>query len=168
MRYAAGGWYYKRWCGLSVDGYSHQRGRASVSNAIAGVRNARLDDSQMDARAEIDFSLVKNVVEQGHASARVMIQLDLEHILRRFEALQSAEVTLAAGGNTEAMFEEYHARTRNTVVGTTDQRVWGRSSGRGRVPCSHHPRCHHSTTRPWRVRCTLRLCRISWPREWNQ
>ena len=127
-----------------------------------------LDDSQMDARGKLDFQLVKDVVEQGHASARVMIQLDLEHILRCFEALQSAEVTLAAGGNTEAMFEEYHARTRNTVVGTTDQRVWGRSSERGRVPCSHHPRCHHSTTRPWRVRCTLRLCRISWPREWNQ
>jgi len=76
-----------------------------------------LDDSQMDARGELDFQLVKDIVEQGHAEARAMIQLDLDHILRRVEALQSAEVTPITGGNTEAMLEEYHARTRNTVVG---------------------------------------------------
>jgi len=76
-----------------------------------------LDDSQMDARGELDFQLVKDIVEQGHAEARAMIQLDLDRILRRVEALQSAEVTPITGGNTEAMLEEYHARTRNTVVG---------------------------------------------------
>ena len=75
-----------------------------------------LDDSQMDARGELDFQLVKDIVEQGHAEARAMIQLDLDRILRRVEALQSAEVTPIIGGNTEAMLEEYHVRTRNTVV----------------------------------------------------
>lgn len=76
-----------------------------------------LDDSQMDARGELDFQLVKDIVEQGHAEARAMIQQDLDRILRRVEALQSAEVTPIIGGNTEAMLEEYHARTRNAVVG---------------------------------------------------
>ena len=76
-----------------------------------------LDDSQVDARGELDFQLVKDIVEQGHAEARAMIQLDLDRILRRVEALQSAEVTPIIGGNTEAMLEEYHTRTRNTVVG---------------------------------------------------
>lgn len=76
-----------------------------------------LDDSQVDARGELDFQLVKDIVEQGHAEARAMIQQDLDRILQRVEALQSAEVTPVSGGNTEAMLEEYHARTRNTVVG---------------------------------------------------
>ena len=76
-----------------------------------------LDDSQVDARGELDFQLVKDIVEQGHAEARAMIQQDLDRILRRVEALQSAEVTPINGGNTEAMLEEYHTRTRDTVVG---------------------------------------------------
>jgi hypothetical protein len=76
-----------------------------------------LDDSQVDARGELDFQLIKDVVEQGHAEARAMIQQDLDCILRRVEALQSAETTPISGGNPEAMLEEYHARTRNTVVG---------------------------------------------------
>jgi hypothetical protein len=76
-----------------------------------------LDDSQVDARGELDFQLVKDIVEQGHAEARVMIQQDLDRILRRVEALQSAEVTPISGRDTEAMLEDYHARTRNTVVG---------------------------------------------------
>ena len=76
-----------------------------------------LDDSQVDARGELDFQLVKDIVEQGHAEARAVIQQDLDRILRRVEALQSAEVTPITGNNPEAMLEEYHARTRNTVVG---------------------------------------------------
>ncbi|KAH9067004.1 hypothetical protein EDB83DRAFT_2542288 [Lactarius deliciosus] len=75
-----------------------------------------LDDSQMDARGELDFQLVRDIVEQGHAEARAVIQQDLDRILRRVEALQSAEVTPINGGGTEAMLEEYHARTRDTVV----------------------------------------------------
>src|SRR6266702_383311 len=102
-------------------------GSASTEAAINGVVSlfraqlqesaARgLDDSQMDARGELDFQLVRDIVEQGHVEARAVIQQDLDRILRRVEALQSAEVTPINGGNTEAMLEEYHARTRNTVV----------------------------------------------------
>ncbi|KAI9436935.1 hypothetical protein H4582DRAFT_366964 [Lactarius indigo] len=92
-------------------------GVVSLFRAQLQVSAARgLDDSQMDARGELDFQLVKDIVEQGHAEARAVIQQDLDRILRRVEALQSAEVTPINGGNTEAMLEEYHARTRNTVV----------------------------------------------------
>ncbi|KAI9451537.1 hypothetical protein F5148DRAFT_1290056 [Russula earlei] len=76
-----------------------------------------LDDSEVDARGELDFQLVKDIVEHGHAEARAAIQQDLNRILRRVEALQSAEVTPITGRNTEAMLEEYHARTQTTVVG---------------------------------------------------
>ena len=107
----------------------NNNGGASTEAAINGVVSlfraqlqesaARgLDDSQMDARGELDFQIVKDIVEQGHAEARAIIQLDLDRILRRVEAMQqqqsSAECTPINNG--EAMLEEYHARTRNTVV----------------------------------------------------
>lgn len=59
-----------------------------------------LDDSQMDARGKLDFQLVKDVVEQGHAGARamIMIQLDIERIRRRVEATRSAEVSWLLAG----------------------------------------------------------------------
>ncbi|KAH9053318.1 hypothetical protein EDB87DRAFT_1652018 [Lactarius vividus] len=92
-------------------------GVVSLFRAQLQVSAARgLDDSQMDARGELDFQLVRDIIEQGHAEARAAIQQDLDRILRRVEALQSAEVTPINGGGTEAMLEEYHARTRNTVV----------------------------------------------------
>ena len=75
-----------------------------------------LDDSQVDAVGELGFQLVKDIIEQGHAEAQSMIQQDLDRILCHVEALQSAEVTPINGPNTEAMLEEYHIRTRNTVV----------------------------------------------------
>jgi hypothetical protein len=75
-----------------------------------------LDDSQVDAVGELGFQLVKDIIEQGHAEARSMIQQDLDRILCHVEALQSAEVMPINGPNTEAMLEEYHIRTCNTVV----------------------------------------------------
>ncbi len=75
-----------------------------------------LDDSQVDARGELDFQLIKDIVEQGHAQARAGIQQDLDRILRRVEALQSAVTTPINTGNPGAMFEEYHAHTRDAVV----------------------------------------------------
>jgi len=46
-----------------------------------------LDDSQMDARGELDFQLVQDIVEQGHAEARAMIQQDHNRILHPVEVL---------------------------------------------------------------------------------
>jgi hypothetical protein len=65
-----------------------------------------LNDSQVDASGELDFQLVKDIVEQGHAEARAMIQMDLERILRCVEALHTAEVTPITDRNAEAMLEE--------------------------------------------------------------
>jgi len=76
-----------------------------------------LDDSQVDARGELDFQLIKDIVEQGHAEARAAILQDLDRIMRRVEALQSAVTTPINGSNPEAILEEYHAYTRNAVVG---------------------------------------------------
>jgi hypothetical protein len=76
-----------------------------------------LDDSQVDARGELDFQLIKDIVEQGHAEARAGIQLDLDRIIRRVEAIQSAVTTPINTSNPGAILEDYHAHTRNAVVG---------------------------------------------------
>ena len=76
-----------------------------------------LDDSQVDARGELDFQLIKDIVEQGHVEARAGIQQDLDRIMRRVEAIQSAVTTPINTSNPGAMLEEYHAHTRNAVVG---------------------------------------------------
>ena len=65
-----------------------------------------LDDSQVDARGELDFQLVKDIVEQGHAEARAMIQMDLERILHCIEVLHTAQVTPITDGNAGAMLGE--------------------------------------------------------------
>ena len=70
----------------------------------------------MDARGELDFQLVRYRRARPRRSTGDDTQ-DLGLILRHAEGLQSAEVTPINGGNTEAMLEEYHTRTRNTFVG---------------------------------------------------
>jgi predicted RecB family endonuclease len=109
---------------LETGGVGSTSTEAAINGVVSLIRAqlqesaARgLDDSQMDACGELDFQLVRDIVEQGHAEARAVIQQDLDRILRSVEALQSAEGTPINGGdNAEAMMEEYHARTRDTVV----------------------------------------------------
>jgi len=71
----------------------------------------------VDARGELDFQLIKDIVEQGHAEARTVIQQDLDRIMLRVEALQSAVTTPINTSNSGALLEEYHAHTRSAVVG---------------------------------------------------
>jgi hypothetical protein len=47
-----------------------------------------LDDSQMDARGELDFQMIKDVIEQGHAESRAMLQHDLAEVLQRIDYQQ--------------------------------------------------------------------------------
>ena len=115
-----------------------------------------LDDSQMDARGELDFQLVKDIVEQGHPEARTMVYQDLDRILCHVEALLSAEVTPITGRNIEAMLEEYHARTRDTAVGcsSTTARLGALERTRALTPLPppQVPSFDH--------KATLRLCRM--------
>ncbi|KIK96867.1 hypothetical protein PAXRUDRAFT_825497 [Paxillus rubicundulus Ve08.2h10] len=52
-----------------------------------------LDDSQMDARGELDLELIRDVVQQGHAESLLILQTELCETLSRIEqARQSAPV----------------------------------------------------------------------------
>lgn len=45
-----------------------------------------LDESQMDARGELDFELIKDVVQQGHAENHALLQHELAQIIGRLES----------------------------------------------------------------------------------
>ncbi|KZT68449.1 hypothetical protein DAEQUDRAFT_671259 [Daedalea quercina L-15889] len=70
-----------------------------------------LEDSQMDARGELDFEMMKGVIEQKHTEQRVLIQQDL--------------VQLFAARSRDPAFmqfaEELSSRTVNAVAGATSQ-----------------------------------------------
>ncbi|KAA1475416.1 hypothetical protein DENSPDRAFT_783512 [Dentipellis sp. KUC8613] len=95
-----------------------------------------LEDSQMDARGELDFQVLRDVIEQGHAEARALMQQELTEILRRLEA-QSRELPAANAFNVQSIMEDYHTRTVNSVVNAVSQiasRVDGLSVDRARTP----------------------------------
>ncbi|EIW86254.1 hypothetical protein CONPUDRAFT_114402 [Coniophora puteana RWD-64-598 SS2] len=45
-----------------------------------------LDDSQMDARGELDLELIKDIIQQGHADALELLRGELHSIVHRVEA----------------------------------------------------------------------------------
>ncbi|KAI0043626.1 hypothetical protein FA95DRAFT_1563095 [Auriscalpium vulgare] len=75
-----------------------------------------LDDSQMDARGELDFQLVKDIVEQGHAEARAMIRNDLAEVLHRVDQ-HRAQMPF----DVQGLLDEISKRTRATVMSAVSQ-----------------------------------------------
>ncbi|KIJ08619.1 hypothetical protein PAXINDRAFT_172862 [Paxillus involutus ATCC 200175] len=49
-----------------------------------------LDDSQMDARGELDLELIRDVVQQGHAESLLILQTELCEALSRIEQARQA------------------------------------------------------------------------------
>ena len=48
-----------------------------------------LDDSQMDARGELDLELIRDVVQRGHAENLLLLQTELREMLTRIEQAQA-------------------------------------------------------------------------------
>ncbi|TDL28968.1 hypothetical protein BD410DRAFT_781527 [Rickenella mellea] len=44
------------------------------------------DDSQADARGEMDFELIRNIIDQSHEDSRKLLQRELSEILQRFDS----------------------------------------------------------------------------------
>ncbi|KAG8220234.1 hypothetical protein J3R82DRAFT_1273 [Butyriboletus roseoflavus] len=51
-----------------------------------------LDDSQMDARGELDLELIRDVVQRGHAENLLLLQTELHEAVSRIERVQSPAV----------------------------------------------------------------------------
>ncbi|KDQ54973.1 hypothetical protein JAAARDRAFT_356270 [Jaapia argillacea MUCL 33604] len=78
-----------------------------------------LEDSQMDARGELDFQVIKDIIDQGHADARVIIQRDLAQIVEHIQShLRDSPGHLS---DATSLMEELSNRMVNTVVGAVSQ-----------------------------------------------
>ncbi|KAJ6569529.1 hypothetical protein B0H19DRAFT_1373665 [Mycena capillaripes] len=72
-----------------------------------------LEDSRMDARGEIDFDLIKDVVQQGHAEARALLKRELADIGMRMSQGQMPVETAESVG---PLMRELNNRTVDAVV----------------------------------------------------
>jgi len=77
-----------------------------------------LDDSQIDARGELDFELIRGIIEQANTESRALIQRDLAEVLRRVE-VQTRNMGMR--NELAPMVEEIINRTVNAVMGVNQQ-----------------------------------------------
>ncbi|CAL1697291.1 unnamed protein product [Somion occarium] len=70
-----------------------------------------LEESQMDARGELDFEVIKGIIEQGNAEARALLHRELRESLSQLEN----------GIDFKAFAESLSERTMHTVMSATAQ-----------------------------------------------
>ncbi|KZT24681.1 hypothetical protein NEOLEDRAFT_1093966 [Neolentinus lepideus HHB14362 ss-1] len=75
-----------------------------------------LENSQADARGELDFQLIREVIERGQAEAQVVIRQELAELGQRVEMQ-----TLGSQHGLGPAIEEYSARTINAIVSSVSQ-----------------------------------------------
>ncbi|KAJ6573908.1 hypothetical protein DFH09DRAFT_981482 [Mycena vulgaris] len=73
----------------------------------------RLENSQMDARGEMDFELIKDVVEQGHAEARAVLKRELADIAMR---MSQGRMPVDSAESIAPLMQELNNRTIDAVV----------------------------------------------------
>ncbi|KAJ7674417.1 hypothetical protein B0H17DRAFT_1161725 [Mycena rosella] len=72
-----------------------------------------LEDSHMDARGEMDFELIKDVVEQGHAEARAVLKHELADIAMR---MSQGRMPVDSAESITPLMQELNSRTVDAVV----------------------------------------------------
>ncbi|KAJ7717531.1 hypothetical protein DFH07DRAFT_1068200 [Mycena maculata] len=72
-----------------------------------------LEDSHMDARGEMDFELIKDVVQQGHAEARAVLKHELADIAMR---MSQGQMPVSSAEGLAPMMQELNNRTVHAVV----------------------------------------------------
>ncbi|KAJ7171787.1 hypothetical protein C8R43DRAFT_979410 [Mycena crocata] len=72
-----------------------------------------LEDSHMDARGEIDFELIKDVVQQGHAEARAILKRELADIAMR---MSQGQIPVGSAESLTPLMQELNNRTVDAVV----------------------------------------------------
>lgn len=79
-----------------------------------------LDDSQMDARGELDLELIRDVVQRGHAENLLVLQTELREAVSRIEQAQPASVP---SNNIELVpiFDQISHRNLQVILNTLGQ-----------------------------------------------
>ncbi|KAF8213800.1 hypothetical protein K438DRAFT_1707702 [Mycena galopus ATCC 62051] len=71
------------------------------------------EDSRVDARGELDFELIKDVVEQGHAEARAVLKRELADIAMR---MTQGQMPVDSAESMAPLLHELNNRTVGAVV----------------------------------------------------
>ncbi|KAG1746827.1 hypothetical protein EDB19DRAFT_1687817 [Suillus lakei] len=75
-----------------------------------------LDDSQMDARGELDLAVIRDVVQRGHAESLLMIQTELRELVHRLEQVGPT------GSSTDvAALEQLNEKNMQVIINTIGQ-----------------------------------------------
>lgn len=79
-----------------------------------------LDDSQMDARGELDLELIRDVVQRGHAENLLLLQTELREAVSRIE---EAQPPAAPSNNMELVpiIDQIHHRNLQVILNTFGQ-----------------------------------------------
>ncbi|KAH7884004.1 hypothetical protein F5I97DRAFT_2045934 [Phlebopus sp. FC_14] len=78
-----------------------------------------LDDSQMDARGELDLELIRDVVQQGHAESLLLLQTELREGLSRIE--QSGQSQLSINTDIVPIIDQMNHRNLQVIMNTLSQ-----------------------------------------------
>ncbi|KAI6153142.1 hypothetical protein BKA82DRAFT_4442099 [Pisolithus tinctorius] len=79
-----------------------------------------LDDSQIDARGELDLELIRDVVQQGHAENLLLIQTELREAISRVE--EARQPTLHQGNvDVAPIIEQINHRSLQVILNTLGQ-----------------------------------------------
>ena len=74
-----------------------------------------LQEGQADARGEIDFEVIREVIENGHKDARALIQQELASAIQRLE--EQAHQQRGSSPDVLPIIERFHDRIVEAVVG---------------------------------------------------
>ncbi|KAL4069243.1 hypothetical protein J3A83DRAFT_4096297 [Scleroderma citrinum] len=78
-----------------------------------------LDDSQMDARGELDLELIRDVVQQGHAENLLLVQTELREAISRFE--EAKQLEHQNGADVVPVIDQMNQRNLQAILNTLGQ-----------------------------------------------
>ncbi|KAF9242374.1 hypothetical protein BU15DRAFT_86932 [Melanogaster broomeanus] len=80
-----------------------------------------LDDSQMDARGELDLELIRDVVQQGRAESLLLLQAELREALSRIEQTQQSASAPLNSMDIAPIIDQISHRNLQVILNTLGQ-----------------------------------------------
>ncbi|KAG0703038.1 hypothetical protein DFH29DRAFT_998824 [Suillus ampliporus] len=107
---------------LSEGGSTISRATEDMITEVVGLFRTQLqesaarglDDSQMDARGELDLEVIRDVVQRGHAQGLLLIQTELRELVNRLEQVQPAGSTT----DVTPALEQMNKRNMQVILST--------------------------------------------------
>ncbi|KIJ60084.1 hypothetical protein HYDPIDRAFT_99380 [Hydnomerulius pinastri MD-312] len=80
-----------------------------------------LDDSQMDARGELDLELIRDVVQQGNAESLLLLQTELREVLARMEHSRQSAPAASNTMDVIPVIDQMNHRNLQVIMNSLSQ-----------------------------------------------